>query len=91
MIFCIFKPYNLSVALYLKKFTKCKIIFLSGGTKFLPGYRLMIKKVDFLFACSEFNAKQIEKYFLVKPKILPYGIDTNILNLLFQILSLNQN
>lgn len=76
--FCIFKPYDLPVSLYLKKLTKCRIIFFSGGTEFFPGYRAMIKKVDFLFSCSEFNAKQIEQYTGIKPKVLPNGIDTDI-------------
>lgn len=76
--FCIFKPYDLPVALYFKKLTNCKIIFFSGGTEFFPGYRTMIKKVDFLFSCSEFNAKQIEDYSGIKPRILPNGIDTEL-------------
>lgn len=76
--FCIFKPYDLPIASYLKKLTNCKIIFFSGGTEFFPGYRAMIKKVDFLFSCSEFNAKQIKEYAGVKPVVLLNGIDTNI-------------
>ncbi len=76
--FCIFKPYDLPFALYMKKLTNCKIIFFSGGTEFFPGYRTMIKKVDFLFSCSEFNAKQIEDYSGIKPRILPNGIDTEL-------------
>jgi glycosyltransferase involved in cell wall biosynthesis len=76
--FCIFKPYDFPVALYLKKLTNCKIIFFSGGTEFFPGYRKMVKKIDFLFSCSEFNANQIEEYTNVRPIVLPNGIDTDI-------------
>lgn len=76
--FCIFKPYDLPIALYTKKRFNTKIIFCSGGTEFFPGYKTMIKKVDYLFACSEFNAKQIEQYTGIKPKVLPNGIDTEL-------------
>ncbi len=76
--FCIFKPYDLLIAWYIKKLSNCKVIFFSGGTEFFPGYRKLLRKIDYLFACSEFNAKQIEEYTGVKPKILPNGIDTDI-------------
>ncbi len=75
--FCIFKPYDFPVSLLVKKFNKCnKLIFFSGGTEFFPGYKYMAKKMDYLFACSKFNASQIESYCGIKPLILPNGVDT---------------
>lgn len=76
--FCIFKPYDLLIAWYVKKLSNCKTIFFSGGTEFFPGYKKLLKKVDYLFACSEFNAKQIEEYTGIKPLVLPYAIDTEL-------------
>ncbi|WP_353684122.1 glycosyltransferase family 4 protein [Thermodesulfovibrio sp. 3907-1M] len=76
--FCIFKPYDLPVALFIKKMNKCKIIFFSGGTEFYPGYGYFVKKLDYFFSCSNFNASQIEKYCNIKPVVLPNGIDTQV-------------
>ncbi len=76
--FIIFKPYDLPVAILMKKVSNCKTIFFSGGTEFFAGYRLMIRRLDYFFSCSEFNAKQIENYSAVKPLILPNGIDTDL-------------
>ena len=76
--FCIFKPYDIPVALFIKKIMKCKIIFFSGGTEFYPGYGCFVKKLDYFFSCSNFNASQIEKYCHIKPVVLPNGIDTQV-------------
>ncbi len=74
--FCIFKPYDFPVSMLIKKFNKSnKLIFFSGGTEFFPGYKYMAKKMDYLFACSKFNALQIECYCGIKPLILPNGVD----------------
>lgn len=76
--FCIFKPYDLPLALLVKKITTSKIIFFSGGTEFFKGYKSMAKKIDYFFSCSKFNAKQIEDYSGIKPIILPNAIDTEL-------------
>ncbi|MCM8809353.1 MAG: glycosyltransferase family 4 protein [Candidatus Omnitrophica bacterium] len=76
--FCIFKPFDLPLALLIKKIKSSKIIFFSGGTEFFIGYKTMAKKIDFFFSCSKFNAKQIEDYCGIKPLILPNGIDTEL-------------
>ena len=73
--FCIFKPYDLPIALLMKKIKDCKTIFFSGGTEFFAGYKYFVKKLDYFFSCSNFNASQIEKYCGIKPIVLPNGID----------------
>jgi len=72
------KPYDIPVALIASKFSKSKIIYGSGGTEFFPGYKYLVKKLDYFFACSNFNANQIEKYCGIRPKVLYNGINTDL-------------
>ena len=72
------KPYDLLTALLLSKLRGARVVFGSGGTEFFSGYGWLVRRVDHFFACSEFNAKQIEKYCGVKPAILPNGINTEL-------------
>lgn len=77
-IIYIHKPYDLPVAILSSKISKARIVFGSGGTEFFPGYKCMVKKLDRFFACSEFNASQIEEYCGIRPMVLPNGIDTEL-------------
>jgi glycosyltransferase involved in cell wall biosynthesis len=72
------KPYDIPAALALSVFSKTKIIFGSSGTEFFCGYRHLAKRVDHFFACSEFNAAQIERYCGIRPAVLYNGVDTNL-------------
>jgi glycosyltransferase involved in cell wall biosynthesis len=72
------KPFDIPVALLCAHYGKAKIIFGSGGTEFFPGYRYLVGKVDHFFACSEFNAGQIEAYCGIRPLVLPNGVDTGL-------------
>jgi glycosyltransferase involved in cell wall biosynthesis len=70
------KPYDLPVALAASSRSGAKTVFGSGGTEFFPGYHYLVRRVDHFFACSEFNASQIEQYCGIRPQVLPNGVDT---------------
>jgi glycosyltransferase involved in cell wall biosynthesis len=72
------KPFDIPVALLASRYLKAKVIFGSGGTEFFPGYGYLVKKVEHFFACSGFNASQIEQYCGVRPEILPNGVNTEL-------------
>jgi glycosyltransferase involved in cell wall biosynthesis len=74
----IHKPYDFLPAYLYKLKTGAKIIYSSHGTEFYPGYKTFIKKMDILFACSEFNAKELLDYSGVKPYVLYNGVNTDI-------------
>lgn len=72
------KPYDIPIALLASARSKALIIFGSSGTEFFPGYRQAVKKVDYFFTCSEFNASQIEGYCGIRPVVVPNGVDTEL-------------
>jgi glycosyltransferase involved in cell wall biosynthesis len=72
------KPFDIPVALLCAHYGKAKVIFGSGGTEFFAGYKYLVGKVDHFFACSEFNAAQIEEYCGIRPLVLPNGVDTEL-------------
>ena len=72
------KPFDIPVALLCAHYGKAKVIFGSGGTEFFAGYKYLVGKVDHFFACSEFNATQIEEYCGIRPRVLPNGVDTGL-------------
>ncbi|GBE00848.1 GDP-mannose-dependent alpha-(1-6)-phosphatidylinositol monomannoside mannosyltransferase [bacterium BMS3Bbin06] len=72
------KPYDIPLTLISSRLSSAKLIYGSGGTEFFPGYGFLAGKVDFLFACSGFNASQIEEYCGLRPKVLYNGVNTEI-------------
>lgn len=72
------KPYDIPLALFVSSRSKAKIIFGSSGTEFFPGYKQCVQKVHHFFACSEFNASQIERYCGIRPVVLHNGVDTHL-------------
>ncbi len=72
------KSFDIPVVLLASHYLGAKVIFGSGGTEFFPGYKRLVKKVDHFFACSEFNAAQIEQYCGIRPLVLPNGVNTGI-------------
>lgn len=72
------KPFEMPIALYVKKRTGAKVVFRSGGTEFYPGYKFFAKKLDVFLACSKYNAEQIHNYCGIRPHVLYNGIDTEL-------------
>lgn len=77
---CIYliKPYDIPAALLASGLTGAKVVFGSSGTEFFPGYAQLVRKVDYFFACSEFNASQIEQHCGLRPPVLHNGVDTEL-------------
>jgi glycosyltransferase involved in cell wall biosynthesis len=69
------KPYDIPIALLAASRSKARLIFGSSGTEFFAGYPHLVMKVDHFFACSEFNASQIEEYCGIRPLVIPNGVD----------------
>ena len=72
------KSFDIPAALLASRYMKAKVIFGSGGTEFFPGYKYLVGKVDHFFACSGFNASQIEQYCGIRPRVLPNGVNTEL-------------
>ena len=70
------KPFDIPTALAARRLSGAKIIFASGGTEFFSGYTGLVGRLDHFFACSEYNAAQIENYCGIKPVVLPNGVNT---------------
>jgi glycosyltransferase involved in cell wall biosynthesis len=77
-IIYVHKPYDLPVAFVVSRLSGAKTVYGSGGTEFFPGYRFLVTRVDYFFACSKFNASQIEDYCAVRPAVLYNGVDTEV-------------
>ncbi|MCI4626988.1 MAG: glycosyltransferase family 4 protein [Candidatus Magnetoovum sp. WYHC-5] len=74
------KPYDLPFARFISKKTngKTKVVFSSHGTEFYPGYKAFVSKVDYFFACSKYNANEVEGYCGIKPVVLYNAVDTEL-------------
>jgi glycosyltransferase involved in cell wall biosynthesis len=70
------KPYDIPAALVAARRTGAKVVYDSGGTEFFPGYGFLVRRLDFLLACSAFNAEQIRRYCGESPRVLWNGVDT---------------
>jgi glycosyltransferase involved in cell wall biosynthesis len=70
------KPFDIPAALIASRMSRARLIYGSGGTEFFPLYGSLVKKVDHFFACSAFNASQIEEYCGVRPRVLYNGVNT---------------
>ncbi len=72
------KPFDIPAALATARLSGAKTIFASGGTEFFPGYKQLAGRVDHFFACSDYNAGQIENYCGLRPVVLPNGVNTDL-------------
>ena len=72
------KPYDLPVACLAKAITGAKVILGSHGTDFYFGDRVFAKKVDGVFSCSSFNAKEIWHQYRRKAKVIYNGCDIDL-------------
>lgn len=72
------KPYDLLPALLVKVITGAKVILGSHGTDFYFGDRVFAKKVDGVFSCSSFNAKEIWERYRRKARVIYNGCDIDL-------------
>lgn len=69
------KPFDFFWSKLLPKGGKTRCAFMSGGTDFFRGDRLLAKGVDAFVACSHFNAWQISAHFKRFPGVIYNGVD----------------
>lgn len=72
------KPYDLPAAILAKFITGARIILGSHGTDFYFGDRFLAKKVDGVFSCSYFNAREIMARYGVKARVIYNGCDIDL-------------
>jgi hypothetical protein len=56
------KPFDFFVPFLAGRNAKARYAFLSGGTDFFTGDRLLARRIDLWFACSYFNAWQLRAH-----------------------------
>ena len=71
------KPFDFYWPWILSKDCKTKFCFMSGGTDFYAGDRMLAKKIDAWVAASEFNAWQIHARYKRWPKVIYNGVETD--------------
>jgi glycosyltransferase involved in cell wall biosynthesis len=62
----------------VKKVKGMKLILGSHGTDFIPGDRILARKVDASVSCSEYNSHLIYERYGLKPEVIYNGIDPRI-------------
>ena len=70
------KPFDFYWPWILPKDCKTKFCFMSGGTDFYAGDRVLSKKIDAWVAASQFNAWQIHARYKRWPKVIFNGVET---------------
>jgi len=69
------KPYDMPAALWARRRSGARVVFKSGGTEFLPGYRVCARRLDGFLACSRFNAEQIRARTGLLPEVHYNGVN----------------
>lgn len=77
-IFHIHKPFDLPLGWGVKKRVGSKLVLGSHGTDFFPGDRIFAQAVDRIVSCSEFNARQIQERYGIRPEVIYNGIDPEV-------------
>ncbi|WP_445495638.1 glycosyltransferase family 4 protein [Photorhabdus sp. SF281] len=71
------KPFDFFWPRMMPKGSRTKFCYMSGGTSFFKGDRMLSKRISAWVACSHFNAWQIQHHFKQFPKIIYNGVDIN--------------
>jgi D-inositol-3-phosphate glycosyltransferase len=74
----IHKPFDLPLGWGVKKRVGSKLVFGSHGTDFFPGDRIFAQAADRIVSCSEFNARQIQGRYGIRPEVIYNGIDPEV-------------
>lgn len=72
------KPYDMPAALWARRRSGARVVFKSGGTEFLPGYRACARRLDGFLACSRFNAEQIRARTGLLPLVHYNGVNPEL-------------
>ncbi|AYA42531.1 glycosyltransferase family 4 protein [Xenorhabdus nematophila] len=71
------KPFDFFWPRMIPKTSHTKFCYMSGGTSFFKGDRILGKKISAWVACSHFNAWQIQHHFKQFPSVIYNGVDTD--------------
>nr|WP_232370078.1 glycosyltransferase family 4 protein [Xenorhabdus lircayensis] len=69
------KPFDFFWPRMMLKSSGTKFCYMSGGTSFFKGDRILGKKISAWVACSHFNAWQIQHHFKQFPGVIYNGVD----------------
>ncbi len=72
------KPYDLPVALLVRRLAGTKVVFGCHGEDFFPGDRLLGKRADIAVSCSAYNAATIERHYGILPQVVFNGYDAEL-------------
>jgi glycosyltransferase involved in cell wall biosynthesis len=70
------KPYDIPLALMLRRASGAKVCYFSGGGEYFTGYQLLVGQVDYLCGCSKHDSDEINKKTGVKCHVNHYGVDS---------------
>ncbi|MDX7998825.1 glycosyltransferase family 4 protein [Xenorhabdus sp. Reich] len=71
------KPFDFFWPRMMPETSRTKFCYMSGGTSFFKGDRVLGKKISAWVACSHFNAWQIQHHFKQFPSVIYNGVDIN--------------
>ncbi|PHM39597.1 alpha 1,2 N-acetylglucosamine transferase [Xenorhabdus mauleonii] len=69
------KPFDFFWPRMIPETSHTKFCYMSGGTSFFKGDRILGKKISAWVACSHFNAWQIQHHFKQFPRVIYNGVD----------------
>lgn len=71
------KPYDLPVAVWLKRRTGYKIIWRSHGPDYFPGLQRALRGVDAVYCVSDCCRRELQDHYDVPAEVIYTGVDTN--------------
>ena len=71
------KPYDLPVAVWLKRRAGYKIIWRSHGPDYFPGLQRALRKVDAVYCVSDCCRRELQDHYDVPAEVIHTGVDTN--------------
>ncbi|SFU80418.1 glycosyltransferase family 4 protein [Xenorhabdus koppenhoeferi] len=71
------KPFDFFWPRMISETSHTKFCYMSGGTSFFKGDRILGRKISTWVACSHFNAWQIQHHFKQFPNVIYNGVDTD--------------
>lgn len=72
------KPYDLPLALLLRKLRGTRVVFGCHGKDFFWGDTILAPLVDTAVSCSQFNAKTVSDRYGIHPAVVYNGFDANL-------------
>lgn len=72
------KPYDLPVALLVRRWVGSRVVFGCHGEDFFPGDRRLGRKADIAVSCSAFNAETVARHYAIRPLVVYNGFDAEL-------------